>query len=79
MVTVEQVRELVKNKLNDPEADVNGIEGRGGRVFGFIVSKEFTGLNVDQRTAWVNKNIRRVLGTRAENLGVIVPIGPEQN
>ena len=77
MATLQQVQDLVKQA--DPNANVASIEQRGDRIFGSVRSEQFGKMSADERTAWINKHVRRPLGGDAFNVGAIVAMGPQES
>lgn len=47
-----------------------------GRIIGFIIWSGFLGMEPKQRNELITERIRRPLGSRAVNLGIILPYAP---
>ena len=77
MANLNQVQNIIQHA--DPLADVAGVEERGGRIFGVVVSPSFAPMTAEQRSAWMREVVRNELGSRGVNVGILIAVAPGEN
>lgn len=74
--TLAEVRQAIT--ANFPDADPARIEEVRGRINGVIKSGYFTGMDPFERNTLVTNVVRTPLGYRSLNIGILLPLAPDE-
>lgn len=77
LVTRNELQALIDKSFRG--ADTSGLQEESHRIYGFIRSEEFGGLDDDQRRDLLRTKIREVLGLRGINVGWLIALAPGED
>ena len=76
--TLDEVRSIVLEEF--PDTDISAIgEVNSYRIGGIIHSKAFMNKSVRERQQMISDKIRRRLGLRGINIGILFPLAPGES
>jgi hypothetical protein len=80
MATREDVVKLICDAVKQAQgdADVAGVVQEGDRIYGQFVSSIFADMPIESRTEWIEHNVREKLGFEGSNVGVLIPLSPDE-